>query len=131
MVTRLAQCSCGQLTARCTGEPTRVSVCHCHACQRRTGSAYGALARFPADAVAISGAATEYARFGDSGTRAVFYFCSSCGTTVYWKSDGFDQIAISLGAFADDEQPLPPPMISMYDERGHAWAALPPDIERG
>ncbi len=131
MVPRLAKCSCGQLTATCTGEPTRVSVCHCHACQRRTGSAYGALARFPAGAVEVSGTATEFARVGESGNQALFYFCPVCGTTVYWKADGFDQIAVSLGAFADDEVGLPPPMISMYDERGHTWAALPPDIERG
>jgi hypothetical protein len=34
--------SCGQLTARVTGVPVRVSVCHCLACQRRTGSVFGA-----------------------------------------------------------------------------------------
>ena len=30
----------GQLTASCTGEPVRVSVCHCLDCQKRTGSAF-------------------------------------------------------------------------------------------
>jgi hypothetical protein len=33
-----ASCSCGQLTAKVTGEPIRVAVCHCHACQRRPDS---------------------------------------------------------------------------------------------
>jgi hypothetical protein len=47
MANRLASCSCGQLTAEVSGEPVRVSICHCLACQRRTGSVFGEQARFP------------------------------------------------------------------------------------
>ncbi|TIT73020.1 MAG: aldehyde-activating protein, partial [Mesorhizobium sp.] len=32
MVTRRAQCSCGQLSATCVGKPVRISVCHCLDC---------------------------------------------------------------------------------------------------
>ena len=39
---RRASCTCGQLHFDCTGDPVRVSVCHCLACQRRTGSVCGA-----------------------------------------------------------------------------------------
>jgi hypothetical protein len=48
MTVRVASCSCGQLRAEVRGEPTGVSVCHCHACQRRTGSVFGAQAASPA-----------------------------------------------------------------------------------
>ena len=58
MLTRFAACVCGQLTASCSGDPAQVSLCHCLACQRRTGSTYG-IAAFgslfllrPRDAVA-------------------------------------------------------------------------------
>ena len=47
MVVRRAECACGQLSAVCSGEPMRVSVCHCLACKRRTGSAFSYNARFP------------------------------------------------------------------------------------
>lgn len=47
MTTRTASCSCGQLQIEVQGEPVRVSVCHCLACQRRTGSLFGEQARFP------------------------------------------------------------------------------------
>ena len=40
MPTRLASCSCGQLTAQASGDPVRNSICHCLACQRRTGSPF-------------------------------------------------------------------------------------------
>ena len=48
MTTRRASCTCGQLHLETTGEPVRVSVCHCLDCQRRTGSAFAAQARFHA-----------------------------------------------------------------------------------
>jgi len=66
-IVRTATCSCGQLSATAIGEPIRVSVCHCLACQRRTGSVFGAQARFPAGAVTTSGEFREYVRIGDSG----------------------------------------------------------------
>ena len=60
MPNRLASCSCGQLTARAVGEPVRVSICHCLACQRRTGSVFGEQARFRRDNVSLSGESTVY-----------------------------------------------------------------------
>jgi hypothetical protein len=35
---RVAACQCGGLRAIVTGEPLQVYLCHCRACQRRTGS---------------------------------------------------------------------------------------------
>jgi hypothetical protein len=69
MVTRRAECSCGQLSATCSGEPVRVSVCHCLACKRRTGSAFSFNARFPEDKVSIEGRSAEFTRIGDEGGR--------------------------------------------------------------
>jgi len=130
MIVRTARCSCGQLTATCTGEPVRVSICHCQACQRRTGSAFGAQARFLVADVAFAGTASEYVRTGESGTRAVFSFCPTCASIVYWKVEGdTEQVAIAIGAFAGE--PFPAPRISMYGEQGHAWVRLPDDIEHG
>ena len=70
MTTRLASCSCGQLSVACEGEPVRISMCHCLACQRRTGGTFGVQARFPRDKVAITGESTAYVRIGDSGNSA-------------------------------------------------------------
>jgi len=128
MPTRLASCSCGQLTARVTGEPARVSICHCLACQRRTGSVFGAQARFPREQVTIAGSSTEYVRVGDEGSRVTFNFCSQCGSTVYYQLEKLDQfIGIPVGAFADPD--FPAPSISIYEERKHAWVVPPPEAE--
>src|SRR5690348_10601343 len=105
---RTASCSCGQLQARVTAEPLRVSVCHCLACQRRTGSVFGAQARFPKESVSIQGTSTEFVRVGDGGTKATFRFCPNCGATVYYTTSGIDDVvAIPVGAFADPSFPAP------------------------
>lgn len=127
--TRIASCSCGQLQAQVSGEPVRVSVCHCLACQRRTGSVFGAQARFPREAVTVSGTSTEYVRVGDEGSKATFRFCPQCGATVYYTMEGMpDAVAIPVGAFADPS--FPAPVFSVYEERMHAWVSMPGGIER-
>jgi hypothetical protein len=124
MAARVAACSCGQLTAAATGDPVRISICHCLACQQRTGSAFGAQARFAAKDVVISGRSTSWVRIGDAGTAITFRFCPDCGSTVYYTMAGFEEvIAIPLGAFADPS--FPAPSFSVYEERKHAWIGLP------
>ena len=125
---RIAACSCGQLQAQVVGEPVRVSVCHCLACQRRTGSVFGAQARYPREAVTIIGAGTEYVRTGDEGSKVTFRFCPQCGATVYYTLEGDSElIAIPVGAFADPT--FPAPDFSVYEERMHSWVHIPGDIE--
>jgi hypothetical protein len=128
-MTRRAQCSCGQLSVACEGEPVRRSMCHCLDCQRRTGSAFGVQARFPKSAVTISGRSTAYARKGDSGGTATMHFCPVCGSTVYWEPDSTDGVVyVAVGAFADPS--FPPPTISVYGERRHSWLQIPATVEK-
>jgi hypothetical protein len=128
MTLRTASCSCGQLTATVSEEPIRVSVCHCLACQRRTGSVFGAQARFRSEAVAINGESKRYVRVGDAGGKAAFNFCPSCGATVHYEIEGREgSVVIPVGAFA--EPGFPAPTFSVYEERKHPWVGLPEDIE--
>lgn len=128
MISRLASCSCGKLSVQVQGDPFRVSVCHCLACQRRTGSVFGAQARFDRSNVAIAGEGKEFVRVGDEGTSATFTFCPECGATVYYVTAGHeDKIAIPVGAFADPS--FPAPSFSVYEERMHSWVTMPRDIE--
>lgn len=128
MTSRQAQCSCGQLKVMCEGEPVRVSVCHCTACQRRTGSPFGQQARWTSENVKIEGTATSFVRVGESGMTITFRFCPTCGATVYFDIDrmpGF--IAVPVGAFGDPT--FPSPSYSVYEAHKHGWLRLPDDIE--
>jgi hypothetical protein len=121
---RIATCSCGQLTATVSGEPVRIAICHCFACQRRTGSVYSVQARFKAEDVEISGASHTYERVAESGNRLTFHFCPACAATVHYSNTGWpDKIGIPVGAFADPEFPMP--NISVYEMSKHGWVPLP------
>jgi hypothetical protein len=129
MTVRIASCSCGQLTAACEGEPVRVSVCHCLACQRRSGSAFAAQARFPIESVTVTGAFSTWSRVADSGGRSVQRFCPTCGSTLVYDNDLFPGLlAVPLGAFADPG--FPPPRFSVYESRRHPWTTVAgPEVE--
>ena len=123
MNSRQACCSCGQLTLNVVGDPVRVSVCHCLACQRRTGSAFGVQARYPRGQVQIEGPSSSYTRIGDSGQSTTFHFCPDCGTTLHWElADSPDMIAVAVGAFADPT--FLTPQVSVYESRRHPWVDI-------
>ena len=118
-----ACCSCGQLSLSAEGDPVRVSVCHCLACQRRTGSAFGVQARYPRAGVQVMGPSSSYTRSGDSGQKINFHFCSSCGTTLYWEPAAMpDMISVAIGAFADPTFFVP--QVSVYGSRKHPWVEI-------
>jgi hypothetical protein len=124
MTSRTASCSCGQLRIQVEGDPLVVGLCHCLACQRRTGSVFAALAGFRAP-YEVLGKATEYVRVGDQGARFRFRFCPVCGTTVFHTEEGIEgSVSVAVGAFADPG--FPPPRVSVYDSRRHSWVRLPP-----
>jgi hypothetical protein len=129
MTTRHAACSCDQLRLTAEGEPVRISICHCLACQRRTGSPFGVQARFPADRVRIEGRYTEYVRISDEGVARTFCFCPECGATVFYRDPGPQGlVAVPVGAFADPS--FPAPRVSVWEEsRKHPWVVLPEGIE--
>lgn len=127
MHTRTASCCCGQLQIEVQGEPRGAGVCHCLACQRRTGSVFAALAGF-APPYKVSGTATEYVRTGDQGARFRFRFCPICGTTVFHTEEGHEQrsVSVAVGAFADPS--FRAPDVSVYECRRHPWVQLPAGI---
>ena len=128
MTQRTASCSCGQLTATVIGEPIRVSICHCLACQRRTGSVFSAQARFRSDVVEVQGQSSQHALVGDEGGKATFHFCPNCAATVYYTYDGqAGNTIIPVGAFADPD--FPAPTFSVYEDRKHDWVGLLLDME--
>ena len=126
MDARDAACSCGQLRVEATGDPARISICHCLACQRRTGRVFAAQARFTAAQVRVLGRFSNYVRVSDeNGEERTFHFCPACGATVFYTcSDAPEVIAIPVGAFADPS--FPPPTISVFESRRHPWV-IPPD----
>jgi hypothetical protein len=131
VATREGTCHCGQLRVEAAGEPFAVSICHCLACQRRTGSAFGMQAGFAADQVLVTGRFHDFTRISDEADRKehVFHFCPDCGSQVFYTEPSEpDLVVVSVGSFADPS--FPAPTESGYDSRRHHWLTLPESIAR-
>ena len=124
MTAHTASCRCGQLKATATGEPLRVSVCHCLDCKKRSGSAFAVQARWPEEQVRIEGISKTWIHHADSGNRITHHFCPECGSSMHYRIEGkFDGlIAIPLGAF--DDPYFLSPKFSVWEERKNEWVAI-------
>ena len=124
-MTRKAHCCCGACSIEVEGEPVLNAICHCGNCKRRTGSAFGWSTYFRDEQVT--------ARTGDFGVYEITakpqrrWFCAACGTTLFWKADGWrpSQTGIAGGCFT--ETPLPEPQVTVSNEGRCAWLGLPAD----
>jgi len=129
VTTHTASCRCGQLCASVTGDPVRVSVCHCLNCKKRSGSAFAVQARWPVEQVTIEGRSKSFKKVADSGNSATYHFCPECGSDVHYENHGkFDGlVAIPLGAF--DDPYLLTPTFSVWEKRKHDWVDIAGEVE--
>lgn len=120
---RTATCSCGRLSAKCLGQPARISICACFDCQRRTGSPFSHNATFAREQVETSGDFLSFRRTSEEGFWAAHHFCPNCGNTVFYEIERRPgMISVPVGGFADPS--FPEPQVSVYGERRPAWLAI-------
>jgi hypothetical protein len=120
---QIASCSCGRLRAVCIGEPARVSVCHCNACKRRTGSAFSWNATFEKDQVTVSGETRRHRRISEEGRWGDHHFCPGCGVVVFYEIEARPgMVSIPAGTFADPA--FPEPLNSVYSELRPSWISF-------
>jgi hypothetical protein len=123
---RTAHCSCGALRVQTVGEPLIVITCFCEECQRRTGSAFGISTYWMLENVKVTGSATRYVRDGQEGRKVTYYFCPTCGTSVYWELPDRrpGQLGISGGSFFAPGD-LPSPSMSVWERSKYPWISVP------
>src|SRR5688572_18349216 len=103
-VAQAGGCVCGAVRFRATGEPLRVTICHCRWCQRRTGTAFGTEVVFNGDQIEITG--TEPARYrhlsDESGRWLDIEFCRRCGSNLGFTLEAAPGLrTLPAGAFDD------------------------------
>lgn len=128
-------CVCGSVRYETSGDPLRVTVCHCTWCQRRTGTAFSVEAVFNAQAVSLrSGSLTKYRHVSDeSGRWLDLEFCPKCGTNIGFTLEWRPGIrAIDAGTFdhpgwirSDRHQ-----FRYIYLRSAQAWSELPAGADR-
>lgn len=102
MPTITGGCLCGKVRYSAEAEPTFVGLCHCHDCQRFTGSAFGAVIGLPKSAVTVRGILKAFTKPGDSGKAMERRFCPECGASVMDEAQMMPGVVmITIGTLDD------------------------------
>jgi hypothetical protein len=134
MTTRTAQCSCGRVKVTVQGEPQRVYICHCDFCQKRSGTTGTQSAWFTSDQVLqvagdtkiYNGLELDGVGVAELGLDASFYFCATCGSTVFSTIAEIPGVhALPVGCFVDPD--FPPPTEEYWTDLRPDWLASIPD----
>lgn len=131
---RTGGCVCGAVRFRATGEPLRVTICHCTWCQRRTGTAFGTEVVFDSAQVEITG--REIARYrhvsDESGRWLDIEFCSRCGSNLGFTLEAAPGLrALPAGTF-DDPSWIDPSRVKfrhVYVRSRRKWPDVSPLVE--
>jgi hypothetical protein len=116
-------CLCGAVRFVAEGEPYRVGLCHCLDCRKHGGAPFGAFAMFPAERVTFSGDMS--ATYASSARRR---FCRSCGSPVFDRDEGSDEVELHLGSF--DETGRFAPTYETWTIRRAPWLPEIPGVVR-
>jgi hypothetical protein len=114
-------CSCGGVRFAIR-DYLYVLVCHCDACKKRTGSAFGvSVVGDNANVLDLEGQTKTYTRIAESGRPVDYEFCPVCATTIRWGIVKFPTRKIFAGG-AFDDMGLLTAAGEMYQESALAWA---------
>ncbi len=89
-------CLCGAVRFKTRGALRPVIYCHCPQCRKQSGHFFAATS-VPDDCLTVDGAdAVKWYASSDFARRG---FCGTCGSLLFWKREGADEISILAGAF--------------------------------
>ncbi len=122
-------CACGQLRFEIKGVSIGAAACHCSACQKRTGSAFGVGCFFKLDSMEIiAGEYACYERIADSNRSVTYRFCPQCGSSVMWLSEAMPSgIGIAGGSF--DDRSWIQPSKHAWTKEAQGWFSFTDGIE--
>lgn len=95
-------CQCGALRYVLAAEPLAVYACHCHQCQRQSGSAFGLSMIVELSALRFTaGAPAEWHRTTPSGRAGIGVYCAGCGSRILNRHVGAATAALKPGTLDD------------------------------
>jgi hypothetical protein len=121
-------CACAAVRYRLKSAPMFVHCCHCHDCQRQTGTAFVLNALIETDRVELlSGAPAPYAMPTDSGRPHRIFRCPSCQTAVWSEYGGVAALRFVRVGTLDNPSALSPD-VHIYTRSKLPWLALPQGV---
>jgi hypothetical protein len=116
-------CVCGKVRYALTGAPLLAYACHCHACQKRTGSAFSLAVVVRRADLELSGhtALQPYATANGDQAHGV---CPDCGARVWGYALAAPDYASIRGGTFDDASWIVP-IAQTWVESAIPWAVIP------
>jgi len=122
-------CDCGKVRYRLKAEPIVVNCCHCHACQRQTGSAFALNLIIETDHVELLGEAPEAVDYATaSGMGQANWRCPHCKVSVWSVYNAASDGARFIRAGSLDEPPQAEPNAHIHTATKLAWVTIPDGI---
>ena len=88
-------CLCGEVKFSVDGPLREVVFCHCGQCRRQTGLYYASTNAAEKDLTIEGAENVTWYQSSDEGRRG---FCKHCGSALFWKYLGQEDISIQAGS---------------------------------
>ncbi|MGA3403784.1 MAG: GFA family protein [Acetobacteraceae bacterium] len=120
-------CNCGTIRYLVTRPFLTAYICHCHLCQKRTGSAFSMSVVLPADGLAIvAGTAVRTERRLPSGLTNISWACSACYSRLYTQREGRPTLNLRAGTLDDTSNIRP--VAQFWTDSAQPWALITDNI---
>ena len=117
-------CGCGAISFEVRGPFELARYCHCHRCQKRTGTSSSANARVAKEALAILSGEDKIRSWSPESGQPKHY-CAECGGHVFSGPLDAEKIVIRLGTI--DGDPGIRPEYRQWVSSAAAWEEIPDD----
>lgn len=117
-------CQCGDVQYSVTADPLFTYACHCHSCQKRTGSAFSMGVIVSVESLEVSGELTTWARTSDKGVTNTRYSCASCGNIIYGIGEDVPELAKLQAGTLEDTRWVEPE-VHIWAREKQPWVTLP------
>lgn len=120
----LGGCNCGKLRYSVSAPPVTGYLCHCHLCQKRSGSAFSFQLVFPAGALALTqGEPLRRERAQRDGRSSASLWCPDCYSRLWVAFSGSPFVTLRAGTL--DETADLAPAAQIWTSSAQAWAVKP------
>jgi hypothetical protein len=122
-------CTCRAIRYRMTSRPLFVHCCHCHWCQRETGSAFAINAMIEADRVVLDQGEPEVIHTPtNSGKGQKISRCPACRVALWSNYAGAGDKVRFVRVGTLDDADRAPPDIHIFSSSKQRWVVLPPGV---
>lgn len=114
-------CNCGKIRYTVRTPPLAIYICHCHLCQKRTGSAFSMSMVLTENALEISQANLKSdSRTLPYGVENVSWACAVCSSRIYTHRTASKTINLRVGTL-DQTEDLQP-VAQFWTDSAQRWA---------